>query len=310
MSTKDKPVAPGNGKASFEIAPPPIPDKDIKATETADVVIVGCGIAGLTASLSAKQAGAKTIVLEKLPSFNFRGGWNAAFNSRLQKKEGIDIDKEEVIAAIMESGAYRADQRVVRKWAYNADEIMDWLDRHGGSGWPACRFGPGSKRLVLPALSHVSPLCLTRQRQFFSPDESRAATVQERHGSRSWLSLQYPRGTADPQRQRQGHGRCCREREGRLPAVQRQQGCHSLQRRLRQQQGNGREVLQLAGSGDVRHLPGLCRRYGHRNRSQSGRVNTGDGHQMGMWIGAAIDDPLIAPCSSTAQMPAHRRTRS
>ena len=124
---KEKPVAPGTGKASFEIAPPPIPAKDIKQTVNADVVVVGCGIAGLTASLSATQAGAKTIVLEKLPSYNYRGGWNAAFNSRLQKKAGINIDKEEAIAAIMESGAYRTDQRVVRKWAYNADQVMDWL---------------------------------------------------------------------------------------------------------------------------------------------------------------------------------------
>ena len=127
MSSNEKTMAPKTKKASFATPPPSIPAKDIKKTVSTDVVVVGCGIAGLTASLSAAQAGAKTIVLEKLPSYNYRGGWNAAFNSRLQKEAGIDINKEDAIAAIMESGAYRTDQRVVRKWAYNADQVMEWL---------------------------------------------------------------------------------------------------------------------------------------------------------------------------------------
>ena len=126
-----------NEKPNFMIAPPAIPAKDIKETVDTEVLVIGCGIAGLTASLSARQAGARVIVIEKLPTFNYRGGWNAAFNSRFQKKVGINVDKEEVIATIMETGSYRTDQRVVAKWAYSADAIFEWiLDMAEADGQP------------------------------------------------------------------------------------------------------------------------------------------------------------------------------
>ena len=52
-------------KTSFEVPPPPIPPRDIKEKITTDVVVVGAGISGLTAAISAAEAGAKTILLEK-----------------------------------------------------------------------------------------------------------------------------------------------------------------------------------------------------------------------------------------------------
>ena len=45
-------------EASFEIPPPPIPPGDIRETVEADVVVIGAGISGLTAALSAMEAGA------------------------------------------------------------------------------------------------------------------------------------------------------------------------------------------------------------------------------------------------------------
>lgn len=114
-------------KASFEVQPPPISVKDIKQIINTDVVVVGAGIAGLTAALSAAEAGAKTIAIEKGPTFHHRGLHNAAIASRLQKKAGINIDRNQIISTIMERGAYRGDQRVVNAWADNCDKTMDWL---------------------------------------------------------------------------------------------------------------------------------------------------------------------------------------
>jgi len=86
---------------SFEIPPEPIPASDIKEEIEAEVVVVGAGIAGLSASISAAEAGAKTILVEKMATVQARGHDNAFLNSRLQKKLGIEIDKEEVILNLM-----------------------------------------------------------------------------------------------------------------------------------------------------------------------------------------------------------------
>ena len=65
--------------------PPSIPEKRIEGTAAADVVVVGSGIAGLTAALSAAEAGARTILLEKGSTFHTRGIHNAALASRLRR---------------------------------------------------------------------------------------------------------------------------------------------------------------------------------------------------------------------------------
>jgi fumarate reductase flavoprotein subunit len=114
-------------KASFEIPPPPIPAKDINKIINTEVVVVGAGVSGLTAAVSAAEAGAKVILIEKGDTFHYRGLHNAAFNSRLQREVGVKVSKEEVIQTIMEWGQYRADQRIVKLWADNCDQVMDWL---------------------------------------------------------------------------------------------------------------------------------------------------------------------------------------
>ena len=111
-------------QASFELPPSPIEVKGIKEKVTTDVVVIGAGIAGLTAAASAAEAGAKTILLEKGPHFHHRGLHNTALASRLQKKAGIKIDRDQVIYTIMEWSAYRANQKVVKVWADNCD--MSW----------------------------------------------------------------------------------------------------------------------------------------------------------------------------------------
>ncbi|MCR4394434.1 MAG: FAD-dependent oxidoreductase, partial [Dehalococcoidales bacterium] len=105
----------------FETQPNAIPDMKIKETLFTEVIVIGAGIAGLTAAASAAEAGARTILLEKGDTFHVRGLHNAALNSRLQKQVGIKVDKEKVIATIMEFGQYRGDQKLVKLWADHCD---------------------------------------------------------------------------------------------------------------------------------------------------------------------------------------------
>jgi len=111
----------------FEIPPDPIPPRDIKKNIHAEVVVVGAGIAGLSAAISAAEAGAKTILLEKMATVQARGHDNAFIGSRLQERLGIKIDTEEIILNLMKYGANKPDQRLIRMWAEGSGKTADWL---------------------------------------------------------------------------------------------------------------------------------------------------------------------------------------
>ncbi len=112
---------------SFETVPAPIPPADIKEKIDTDVVVVGAGIAGLSAALSASEAGARTILIEKMSGVQARGHDNAFIGSRLQKRLGIEINKEEVILNLVKYGGNRPDQRIIRMWAEGSGQTADWL---------------------------------------------------------------------------------------------------------------------------------------------------------------------------------------
>lgn len=101
-------------------------------TETADLVVVGAGGAGLSAAVQASQAGVENIiVLEKMPMVGGNtnkatGGMNAA-ESTPQANAGIEDSIETMIADTMKGGKDLNDQALVEKLAIEAREGIDWL---------------------------------------------------------------------------------------------------------------------------------------------------------------------------------------
>jgi fumarate reductase flavoprotein subunit len=93
----------------------------------AEVVVVGFGISGLTAALSALDAGAGVVVLEKGAKNNARGFDCGSVNSSVHKEAGVTIDREELIAELMVQSNYRADQRLISVWVDKSGETIDWL---------------------------------------------------------------------------------------------------------------------------------------------------------------------------------------
>jgi fumarate reductase flavoprotein subunit len=114
-------------KYSFEMPPDPIPGDVINENMTSEVIVVGGGIPGMGAALSAAEAGARVTLIEKNSTFQARGGDNGYIGSRLQKKLGIEIDKDEIILNLMKYGANKPDQRLIRLWADRGSETIDWL---------------------------------------------------------------------------------------------------------------------------------------------------------------------------------------
>ncbi|MBU4277299.1 MAG: flavocytochrome c [Proteobacteria bacterium] len=81
-----------------------------KWDQTADVIVIGSGFAGLAAALEAKKAGAKVIILEKMPvpggNSIINGGLMAATGSPLQDKEGIKDSPELMFQDMLKAGLH------------------------------------------------------------------------------------------------------------------------------------------------------------------------------------------------------------
>lgn len=109
----------------FMKPPAPIKDSQLASTETADVIIVGAGMSGLCAAISAAEEGGKVIVLEKTNTVNFRGYDYAAVNSRVQQQVGNHLDPVDVTREIMRFGAYKPNQKVVMQWVKHSGHVND-----------------------------------------------------------------------------------------------------------------------------------------------------------------------------------------
>jgi fumarate reductase flavoprotein subunit len=257
-------------KSSFEIPPPPIPAKSIKQTLTFDVVVVGAGIAGLTAAASAAEAGAKVALIEKGPTFHTRGLHNAAFASRMQKQLGIQVDKEQVIYTIMEFGGYRGDQRLVKLWADNCDQVMDWLLDLAQAAKIEVIIDMTTKDWYFPNFPLIHVFRPNRQ-------DTLAQMLLDRGRS---LGAQYFFDTPAVQLLRRGQGRIT--------------GLVASQKDGSYLRFNASKGVILC-TGDYAHDREMVAKYCNWipediKIEYATDVNTGDGHKMGMWVGAAIDD--------------------
>ena len=259
-----------NEQVDFEASPPAIPAKDIRETVSADVIVIGAGVSGLTAAASASEAGARVIVLEKGETYHFRGLHNAAIASKLQKKAGIRVDREKIIYTIMEFASYRNDQRLVKTWADNCDGVMDWLiDMADGAGVEVI-LDPTTKPWYFPNYPIIHVFLPERQESLVQMlrDHARA------HGTEFYWET--------PAVQ------LVREDKGRVSGV------IGRNRRGDYIQFNAGKAVILS-TGDYGNDPQMVRRYcsppvRDLRVVYEPDVNTGDGHKMGMWVGAAIDD--------------------
>lgn len=107
-----------------------------KKTESADVVVIGAGGAGLSAAVQAKQDGAKNVVvLEKMPMVGGNtnratGGLNAA-ETEQQKAKGIKDSIETMYEDTMKGGYNKNNPDLVRKLANEAKDSVAWLTKLG-----------------------------------------------------------------------------------------------------------------------------------------------------------------------------------
>lgn len=110
---------------------PEISEEDVYGEAEADVVIVGLGVAGVSAARSASEAGATVIGIDGSAAPNCRSGEYAVLNSptlneRWPERALAKEDVDEIIDSHVNESGYRVKRSIAKKWADNIGEAFDW----------------------------------------------------------------------------------------------------------------------------------------------------------------------------------------
>jgi fumarate reductase flavoprotein subunit len=285
----------------FHIPSQPIPEDDITETFTTDVVVAGAGTSGKAAALSAAEAGAKVIQIDKHVTFRWGGGMIGAIDSRLQKQHGVTLDKDEVCLQLMRWCGNKPDQRLYRVWTEQSAAVMDWImDMTDAAGiktilyqWPRPRLYKTETEYYpdfpvahihtdgkTPGLNHKLVLDIAQER-----------------ARKLGVDIRYETPAVQLIRQQNGRvtGLIARNKAGHYVRF------------------NARKAVILS-TGDYGNNPWMMEKYCapgaevarnhniYMTRNQDlldapRPLNVGDGHQMAMQIGATMEEAPHAPMS-------------
>jgi len=256
---------------NFETPPDPIPSSDIKKHIDAEVVVVGAGIAGLSAALSAAEARAKTMLLEKMATVQARGHDNAFIGSRLQAKLGIKIDKDEIILNLMKYGANKPDQRLIRMWAEGSGKTADWLmDMTDAAG------------IEVIIKQYPPPPAFNNAAEYYPQYHVTHHYHNERPVAKCLLSNAIKKGVVTYFKTRAKQ--LLRKEKGRVTGVIAQNEAGEYL------QFNAAKAVILC-TGDYGNNAEMMAKYCPQSAYLAPTIltSTGDGHMMAMWIGAVME---------------------
>jgi fumarate reductase flavoprotein subunit len=290
-----------NRRTPYHIPEMPIPVDEIRETYNTDVVVAGAGTSGKAAALSAAEAGAKVIQIDKHITYRWGGGMIGAIDSRLQKQLGIKVDKDDVCLQLMRWAGNKPNQKLYRVWADQSGAIMDWImDMTDSAGiktfvsqWPRPKLYRAETEYYpdfpvahvhtdgkTPGLNHKLVLDIVQ-------DRALKLGVDIRYETPAVQLIRQPNGRVT--------GLIARNKAG-----------HYIQ-------FNARKAVILC-TGDYGNNPWMMEKYCapaaeiarkkniYMTRNQDlldapEPLNVGDGHQMAMQVGAVMEEAPHAPMS-------------
>lgn len=106
-----------------------------KIKDQYDVIVVGSGGAGMSAAISAKDAGADVAIFEKMPiiggnTSKSSGGMNAS-ETKFQKEQGIEDSNDLFYEETLKGGKGTNNPELLRYMVDHSAEAIEWLDGMG-----------------------------------------------------------------------------------------------------------------------------------------------------------------------------------
>ena len=283
----------------WEVAPEPIPDSEIDETVDCDIVIVGAGIAGLPASMLAAEQGANAHIVEKAGTYGTARLCTSGFNAKLQTENGIHYDRKEFISEAWKiTNGVQGRMSSYGKWFDNSGPYVDWLQEIFQSqgydlvaqqvnGFKVTNDGIGQQGYESFWTAFASMIYFVDKDgktldSGVNPDWTGImAKYAEDHGA----TFHYNSPAVQLVRDENGEGRVtsviCETEDGSYVKYNASKGI----------------LLTTGDFASNKEMMGYYNRSLLKASTAIAEVkNTGDGHKMGLWVGADIDDFACGDC--------------
>lgn len=277
---------------SFFTAPAPLTEADCASTEEADVIVIGAGNAGCAAAASCADNGLSVIVLEKLGTVQGRGGGIGLCNTKFTKEYGekigqdLTVNVDEAQHRWIRTCASRVKESLVSMWFNRSGEAGDWLiDKCAEYGVEPDSFRAYAPNAIIPeSFSYhqfhtVDPsITFPEETGYFKP--TAVLYVDSQNAEKHETPAVYHFHTCAQQLVKDADGRV----DGVVATTE--DGSNVYFR--------GTKAVVLATGGidmDPEMVDYYCDPIVHaclENQNGPAGYSTGDGHKMGLWIGAAM----------------------
>jgi fumarate reductase flavoprotein subunit len=287
-----------------EIPPEPIPDSKITTTLEADVVIIGAGVAGLSAARAAAEAGASVIVIEKAKTYQYRSGGYGIIGSKVQKSIGMDVDKNAAILESLKQMGYRAEQRMWKYWADHSGAAFDWMLELAPDAEvvPADSVDYDESKIILIPQRFPPPPGYDPSKEnspsysthiSFGPDQGKILDRVYRRcldkGCKFLFSM-WAHQLIRPNNKGRVQGVVCQDSKGMYVKILADKGVVLAAGDY----ANNKDMIAYYTPWAI-NFPILW-----TNNDATGKpTNTGDGQRMGIWVGAKMEDGPHAPVTHT-----------